>query len=122
MRGRRGSGGFTLIEVAAAVTILAIGISAVLSSFSGMDRASQLVKRRTEATHYAKNLFALVRTEALLPTSEETEGEFEETDYRYKVTFSSTDFEGLYSVAVQIFWGDEELPDSIQLYILHYYD
>lgn len=114
--------GFTLIEVVAAITILAVGISAVLTSFSGMDQASHLVRRRTEAMHLAKNMIGLVRTEAMLPTSDETEGEIEDTDYRYKVTFTSTDFEGTYAVAVQILWGDEDLPESIQVYTLQYYD
>jgi type II secretion system protein I len=123
-RRKRGKKGFTLIEVVAAITIMAVGITAILSAFNGMHRTHQLMKRRSEARLLANQIIAAVRLQSLTPDSEETEGTFGETDYQYSVTFNPTDetrWPNLYSVAIKISWGDEESGGDIFLYTLQNY-
>ena len=113
---------FTLFEVVVAITIMSVAITGVLVSFNGMNEAHRLMERRTQASLYARNIVARVRNQILNPKSEETEGEFEGTDYRFKVSFSQTDWEKLYAVSIDIGWGDEESPEKINVYTLQYYD
>lgn len=117
-----GSRAFTLFEVVAAITIMAIGVTAVLSSFNGMNETHRLMERRTEAALYARAVMTLVRTGALNPKSEETEGEFEGTDYRYSISFAETEWTNLYAVGVLISWGADEGAGRINLYSLQYYE
>jgi len=113
--------GFTLIEVVVAIAILAMGITTILSAFNGMQKNHQLMKRRTEAQLLANEVLSAVRMRALTPKTEEKEGEFEGTDYRYRVVFTETNWENLYQVAVFIEWGEEENPGHILLYTLQNY-
>lgn len=113
---------FTLFEVVVAITILSVAISGVLVSFNGMNEAHRLIERRTEASLLARNVIARVRNQALNPESEETEGQFAGTDYRYKIEFATTDWDKLYAVSINIQWGDEEQPEGINLYTLQHYE
>jgi type II secretion system protein I len=119
---RASEGGFTLFEVVAAITVLAIGISAVFASFHAMSESTRVAERRTEAGLIARNVVAMVRTKVLAPKSEENEGEVEGTDYRYKVVFAETDWQKLYAVTVQIEWGPKEQPEQISVNTLEYED
>ncbi len=119
---QRGRGGFTLFEVVVAITIMSIAVTSVLVSFNGMNEAHRLMERRTEASLLARGIVAQVRNQLLTPKSEETEGEFEGTDYRYKVSFTETEWEKLYAVSINIEWGDEEAPEKINVYTLQYFN
>jgi len=105
-----------------AITILSVAISGVLVSFNGMNEAHRLIERRTEASLLARNVIARVRNQTLNPESEETEGQFAGTDYRFKIDFTTTDWDQLYAVSINIQWGDEEKPEGINLYTLQYYE
>ncbi|MCG3198718.1 MAG: prepilin-type N-terminal cleavage/methylation domain-containing protein [Candidatus Omnitrophica bacterium] len=113
---------FTLFEVVAAITIMAIGVTAVLASFNGMNETHRLMERRTEAALHARSVMTLVRTGALTPKTEEKEGTFEGADYRFSVSFAETEWTNLYAVGVQIAWGADEGAGKINLYTLQYYE
>jgi len=119
---RKSSTGFTLFEVVVAITIMSVAITGVLVSFNGMNEAHRLMERRTEASLLARGIISQVRNQLLTPKSEESEGEFEGTDYRYKVSFAETEWEKLYAVSVNIEWGDEEMPEKINVYTLQYFN
>lgn len=114
--------GFTLFEVVVAITIMSVAVTGVLVSFNGMNEAHRLMERRTEASLYARGIVAQVRNQLLTPKSEDNEGEFEGTDYRYKVSFTETEWEKLYAVSINIEWGDEESPEKINVYTLQYFN
>jgi type II secretion system protein I len=114
--------GFTLFEVVVAITILAVGVSAVLAAFNGMNESQRLAERRTQAVLLARSVVSMVRTQTITPKSEDTEGAFEGTDYRFKIKFAETDWKSLYAVSVQVEWGDPEIPEKIDVYTLQYYD
>jgi len=116
------SGGFTLVEVIAAMTIMAVGVTVILSSFIEMNQVYSLREKRTEAISHARTVIAMVRNQSLSPDSEEKSGVIEETDYRYETTFTKTDWTGLYAVQVQIQWGESDSPGSIALDTLQFYD
>ncbi len=120
--GERSCSGFTLFEVVVAITIMSVAVTGVLVSFNGMNEAHRLMERRTKASLYARDIVAQVRNQVLTPKSEDNEGEFEGTDYRYKVSFSETEWEKLYSVSINIEWGEEEAPEKINVYTLQYYN
>lgn len=120
---RTESRGFTIMEVVLSITILSIGIAGSLSAFNSMNQTHNLMKRRLEAMQLANQVLTTVRMKALSPSSDETdtEGGFEDSDYRYEVTFAETQWESLYQVSIRIAWGDEENPSDILLYTLQYY-
>lgn len=122
-RQQKSGAGFTLFEVVVAITIMSVAITSVLVSFNGMNEAHRLMERRTEASLFARSIVAQVRNQLLTPKSEENEGEFEGTDYRYKVSFTETEWEKLYAVSINIEWGEEkESPEKINVYTLQYYN
>jgi prepilin-type N-terminal cleavage/methylation domain-containing protein len=124
MKSRRpkpGDTGFTLIEIVFSITILTVGITAILGSFNGMLETHRLMTRRTEAMFHAREVLAAVRMKTLSPTTEEPEGEFEGTDYRYRVVFSASEWPNLYQVSITIEWGEEERAGDIMVYTLQYY-
>ena len=116
----RASSGFTLIEVVAAITILAVGITSVLSALNAMTDTHRLMERQTEATLIAREVLAQVRSKTLTPGSEATEGEVEGTDYRYRVVFTESQYPSLYGVSVKVEWGENEDPNSVLFYTLQY--
>ena len=120
---RRPQSGFTLIEVVAAITILAMGVTSVLSAVNGMTDTHRLMERQTEATLIAREVLTLVQAQIVIPGAENTEGEIEGTDYRYRVVFTESQYPNLYGVSVKVEWGDdeEEDPDSVLFYRLQYY-
>ncbi len=118
----KNSAGFTLIEVVAAITILALGITSILSALNGMTDTHRLMERQTEATLIAREVLALVKAEIISPGAEETEGEIEDTDYRYRVVFTESQYPSLYGVSVKVEWGENEEPDNVFFYMLHYYE
>ena len=119
--GRGRGSGFTLIEVVFSLTILTVGITAILGSFNGMLETHRLMTRRTEAMFHAREVLAAVRMKTLSPTTEEPEGEFEGTDYRYRVVFGESEWPNLYQVSITIEWGEEERAGDIMVYTLQYY-
>jgi prepilin-type N-terminal cleavage/methylation domain-containing protein len=112
---------FTLIEVVFSITILAVGITVILGSFNGMLETHRLMTRRTEAMFHAREVLAAVRMKTISPTTEEPEGEFEGTDYRYQVVFKESESPNLYQVSITIEWGEDARAGDIMVYTLQYY-
>ena len=113
--------GFTLFEVVFSITILSVGITAILGSFNGMLETHRLMTRRTEAMFHAREVLAAVRMKTIAPSTEEPEGEFEGTGYRYRVLFGETEWPNLYQVSIRIEWGEEARSGNILVYTLQYY-
>ncbi len=115
---KRGSHGFTLLEVMVAVAILAI----VLVSLLGLkNRGTQDVmfsEHITTATLLAKRMM----TETLLTTpivQKEDEGEFPEEEfkgYTWKMTISPSEIEKtLMEVRVAVLWKEGERQEQVEL-------
>jgi prepilin-type N-terminal cleavage/methylation domain-containing protein len=119
---RRPNNGFSLFEVVAAITILTIGISAILAGFNEMNTSHALSIKRGEALAIARELVAQVRSQNFTPGMEEKEGEIEGSVYRFNLTFAETEWDNLYSVNIRIDWGNEDNPGFITVYTLQYYD
>ena len=82
--GKRGRGGFTLIEVVVAVAILGIALTVIIQLFAGGLRLARASKEYTRAVNYANAKMEEINSQQTLEEGI-TEGEFDET-FHWRVT------------------------------------
>lgn len=116
-RSDRRAGGFTLLEVMVAVSIMAMVLVSLLLLKNRSVQDVMQAERMTTATLLAKGLM----TEALTgkpPAPSETEGEFEEEAYRgysWKKTVSPTPISSILEVRVAVLWKEGERQEMVEL-------
>jgi general secretion pathway protein I len=101
---RRGSGGFTLIEVVVALAIAAISLAAVTAAISQMVDAGNAMQKRTYASWIGQNRIAEMRLSNTIPDVSSTSGEIEYAglDWSWRATVSETGVENLFRVDVDV--------------------
>ncbi len=80
----RASGGFTLLEIVLAVSILALGLAMAMRATTDALRQSRQAAEYTEVALHAQNLLDLVGMEAPLEPGEDS-GEFGDSGYRWRL-------------------------------------
>lgn len=100
----RRSGGFTLLEVLVALAVVAIALSAVLSSSGQNLNAAANLRDRTIAQWVAENRLAEVRLEAGWPDTGRTRGQVEMAgrDWFWTMRVAETQDEDLRRVEVKV--------------------
>jgi len=96
--------GFTLIEVVAAIAIVALGMMAVFRVVNDTVNNSAYLRDRTLATWIADNRLVEMRLARELPSVDETEGELEYANQRWHwtATVSQTPVDDLRRVDIRV--------------------
>ncbi len=121
---RRRSGGFTLLEVLVAFTVLAISLGVLFEIFSTGMRASRSAEQYTRATLLAESKLAAIGIEVALEEGETT-GEYGD-GYDWRVTVRPYGVDGpeaegvappieAYEVVVTVAWGQGSRERSVSL-------
>ncbi|HTV53093.1 MAG TPA: type II secretion system minor pseudopilin GspI [Steroidobacteraceae bacterium] len=108
MRGGSGARGFTLIEVLVALAIVAIGMSAVLSTISSSAATVAYLRDKTFAQWIALNQLAQVRLQTQPPSMGKSDGELDYAGrhWRWQQTVSDLGFPGIQRIDVQVQLAD----------------
>jgi len=98
------NGGFTLIEVMVALTIVALSLGAVAASVSQMVDAATTMRERTYASWIAQNKIAELRLTNVVPEVSDTSGELEYAglEWAWRANISETGVENLFRVDVAV--------------------
>ena len=121
---RRQNGGFTLLEVLVAFTVLAISLGVLFEIFSTGMRASRSAEEYTRATLLAESKLATIGITGALEEGESS-GEYED-GYAWRVAvrpyrLDEPEAEGLpppieaYEVVVTVAWGQGSRERSVSL-------
>lgn len=131
---RKGQGGFTLLEILVAVTILAVTFSALSRVYGGALRNMENGERRARAALLAESkMDGLLNTEPLQPFTDN--GKFlDNPGYSYRsevapyekpigrsdrpVMQDATERLATYSVSVEVSWKDEGRDKKLDLHTL----
>ena len=119
-----GSGGFTLLEVLVAFTVLAISLAVLFEIFSTGMRASRSAEEYTRATLLAESKLATIGIEGALEEGETT-GEYGDS-YNWRVAVRPYRLDGeepegvappieAYEVVVTVSWGQGSRERSVSL-------
>ena len=112
---RRGSRGFTLIEVLAALVIVALGMLGVIEAVTQNARNGTYIRDRTIAHWVAMNIVTSQRLQASPPAVAESSDEVEMAGqrWRWKLTVSQTQVQSLRRLDVEVRRADA--PESTPL-------
>ncbi len=102
---RRLKRGFTLIEVLIAVSIAALGLTAVATAIiSQMVDTGSVIRERTYASWVAQNKIAELRLANVVPEVSESSGEveFASIEWAWSANISATGVENLFRVDVSV--------------------
>lgn len=108
---RRGSHGFTLLEVMVALAIVALSLTAVTASMSQMIMAAHTMRDRTYASWIAQNQITELRLADAIPNVGASNGEvqFANTDWTWRAVVTETGVEDLYKIDVSVsFAGSDD--------------
>jgi general secretion pathway protein I len=107
---RRGTSGFTLIEVMVALTIVAFSLTAVAASMSQMIDAASSMRDRTYASWIAQNKIAEMRLAGVLPDVSTTSGEVEYANatWAWRTVVSETGIENFRRIDVSVSHADSD--------------
>lgn len=102
--------GFTLIEVMAAVVILAMALAAIIAGFSRQASLSADLRDRTLAMMVARNRMAEFTLDATFPDTGRSDGErsFAESEWEWFAEVSETEDPALRRIDVRIRRADGE--------------
>ncbi|MEM8984214.1 MAG: type II secretion system minor pseudopilin GspI [Pseudomonadota bacterium] len=105
--------GFTLIEVMVALVIVALGLSALITTAVRVIGDSYTYRERTLALYVGLNVITEMRLSDELPDLRETEDEveFANTDWLYTARVIETEVETLRRLEVDVALADD--PDSV---------
>ncbi len=107
--------GFTLLEVLVAMSIVAIGLSAVFMQVNQMVSTSIYLQQKTLATWIATDRITEIRLLDELPGSKTTEDEIEMAGiiwgYTLRVSQAPGPFENLRRIDVDVYFADD--PDTV---------
>jgi len=109
MNGARQSG-FTLIEVMAAVLILAMALGAIIAGFAHQANLSSELRDRTLALMVARNELAQITLDVNFPDTGERDGEaeFADDEWEWEAVISETEDPALRRVEVLVRRRDDE--------------
>jgi general secretion pathway protein I len=101
---RRAERGFTLIEVMAAVVILAMALAAIIAGFSRQASLSADLRDRTLAMMVARNRLAEYTLAAEFPDTDESEGErsFADNEWEWFAEVSETEDPALRRIDLRV--------------------
>lgn len=104
MHRRKGSGGFTLVEVVVALAIVAIGMLAVFKTIGDTVSNIGYLRDRSFAAWIADNRITELRLTGQLPSVDETNGDIEYAGQRWHWTanVSQTPVDGLRRIDVGV--------------------
>ena len=105
--------GFTLLEVMVALTIAALGLTAVATSVSQMIHNSESMRNRTLASWIAHNQITELRLQNVFPDVAETDGavDYANTRWVWTATIVETPVETLRRVDVAVAFAEQ--PEQI---------
>ncbi|MEM1264206.1 MAG: type II secretion system minor pseudopilin GspI [Pseudomonadota bacterium] len=105
--------GFTLIEVMVALVIVALGLSALITTAVRVIGDSYTYRERTLALYVGLNVITELRLSDEVPDLRETEDEveFADTDWLYTARVIETDVETLRRIEVDVALADD--PDTV---------
>ena len=108
---RRNSGGFSLLEILVAVTILSVGILGVLAGFSVSTRAAARAYRNDQAAVIAQGKLDEV---LVLPASELEPASGESGQFHWALEFEAKPL-GLVRATVVVGWLEQGRPETYRL-------
>ena len=105
--GRQRGGGFSLIEVLAALVIFSVAIVALVESFGASTAIQADLIEHSRALMLAENVLEEIRAANRFETGRRG-GPFDGIDagFEWESQISATDMEGLYRVSVRVVWRD----------------
>ena len=101
---KRGSGGFTLVEVLVALMVVALALAALMNSVSSSARSSEHLRDKTEAQWIAMNRIAEVRlnVQKFGDPGDKGEIEFANRKWRFDTRYFDTDNPTIRRVVVRV--------------------
>ncbi len=111
---RGGARGFTLIEVLAALVIIAIGMAAVLMTVGSSASTVSYLREKTLAEWIALNRIATTRLTGQLPSAGTTDGklDFAGRKWRWQQVVSTAAVPGIYRIEVSVQRADTPQGDK----------
>lgn len=108
MRAPRSSRGFTLVEVLVALTIVALGLTALMVAVSGTARTSGYLRDKTIAQWIAMNRLTQIRlmVNKLGDNQDTGQIEFAGRKWHYDTRYFDTQFQSMKRVEVRVYPGD----------------
>lgn len=119
---RRAEHSFSLVETLAAMTIMGIAISSILTTFSAALIASRAAEDYSISTAMMTEVRSHVRADLLSPL-ETNQGTFTtQPGFSWSVVYTPTDYTNFYLVEMSIEWvrGDRDYKRACTTY--HYYN
>jgi general secretion pathway protein I len=112
----RSSGGFSLVEMVAAVLIFSLGVTAMLGVFAESLRSTATSADYTRAVFLAQGLMEEVLADDDVEAGE-LQGEFEDAfpGAWWQRTIEETDTEDLYEVRVEVGWPERGQERTVAL-------
>ncbi len=108
MRTRQSSRGFTLVEVLVALTVVALGLTALMVAVSGTARTSGYLRDKTIAQWIALNRLTQVRlmVNKLGDNQDKGQIDFAGRKWHYDTRYFDTQFQSMKRVEVRVYPGD----------------
>lgn len=122
IRNRQNQNGFTLVEAILAMTIMAIAVSGILSTFSSALIATKVAEDFSKASIMMNELRGQVRANLLSPMdiNEGTSTLFPR--FQWSATYQETEITSLYEVTLQIQWQQGNRTFTLKNMTYHYID
>lgn len=102
--------GFTLVEVMVALVIVALSLTSIAVTMSGMLKNATALKERTYASWIAQNRIIEFRAAGTIPETGETSGdvEYANSEWTWRAVVSETGIEDFYRIDVSVSRPDVE--------------
>ncbi|MGB0956109.1 MAG: type II secretion system minor pseudopilin GspI [Panacagrimonas sp.] len=112
---RRQASGFTLVEVLIAVAVLAIAMSAVISTMARQASNASYLREKTIAIWVAHNRLVEIQLQTEWPDTGKSDGEMQmaDQDWRWETEVEKTPEEELRRVEVRVYHPDDETRASM---------